>query len=183
MDLATMNSTPYGFTPEPRDVLVRASGNNASIAVGDLVYFDFLSGTNDPNRLADAGVSVPAVNGYQTVVKYDADVHYSSPGIYGVALDVITTNSSGVPTAYGRVRVRGRVYVLADSTGTTKGLGIRPSAGTDGAISLKAVADSSSATTLKASAGVTLGIAETTFSSGYGYCLFDGVALHGAKLA
>lgn len=178
MNNPTLNSTPYGFSPEPWDVLVRAGGNSTSIAAGDLVIFDFLNGTNDPYRAADAGASYPAANGFQTVRPYLAGTHYGQPGVYGVALEAITTNSSGVPTAYGRVRIRGYAYVKAEATtGVTKGKPVMPSLATDGCVTLKP-ASSASLAEAQVCACIGLGLADIS-AGAYGYILFDGFAFNG----
>ena len=178
----TSVKNPYGFSPRNEDYYCRGSGTSQSIAPGDLVVFDFVNATsNDPAAVVSSGA--PARNGFCAVMKYVEATHRAGPNEYGVALEPITTDSSGNPILNGKVRRFGRVQINCDATGITKGLGVMPSDATDGAAELKPVADSSSAATLKASFRATIGQALESKANGLGWINFDGHCMGCTKVA
>lgn len=169
--LSASANDPFGFNLRFVDVKCRGSVPNTIISAGDLVYFDFINGTNDHDRTGET--VTPSVNGFQAVTRYDAAVHNARPGVYGIALEPITTDAANTPTSIGRVRIQGVVTATA-SASVAKGDVIRPST-TAGRVMAKPVASGTGA-----DSAVVLGVALTAGSTPS--ILLDGFAFNGARI-
>lgn len=168
---------PYGFNVLDQIVRCRTAGTSISIAAGALVIFDFLNGTNDRRKSSDSGTTV-ARNGFTTVLPYVHATNDAKPGVYGIAIDPITTNSSGEVTAFGRVGLFGVFDALCDGAVAVDDQ-LRPSSTADTAKVMKKAVYAGAAADTACVLGIALAAGTDTTIS----ILFNGFAFNGTRLA